>query len=152
MSSASTESAPRRFRWLRRFGVLGLCVLIGVGLMRWWWGIEAHRRLEAEVEHLQALGEPILREDFDREPVPEQENAAVLYAQAMWIWDSTQQESGDDLAYLADNEEALALIRHARSLPHCDWDIQLSNSILNPLLLDLVRQRQLALQIDDGNG
>lgn len=79
---ATAECIPPRWRVFRRFGLgLGAWLLFLV-LVRLAWGWEANRRLQARIDAYRAAGEPILLEDLEPEPIPDDENAAVLYEEA----------------------------------------------------------------------
>ena len=73
---------PPRYWWLKRILIVSgtfLIVLIGVRL---WWGWEANRQLQAEIDRITAAGEPIYPVDFDPPPMRPEENAAKLYLDA----------------------------------------------------------------------
>ncbi|MEW6199539.1 MAG: hypothetical protein AB1601_12870 [Planctomycetota bacterium] len=54
-------------------------MLTAARLVRGW---EADRRTQAKIAEYRAAGEPILIEDFQRPPIPDDENAAALCKQA----------------------------------------------------------------------
>ena len=59
------SSLPPRYRWLKRLAAgLGLFFAF-VFVLRLWWGHEAHRRLQAEIQRIRAAGEPIFPSDFN---------------------------------------------------------------------------------------
>jgi hypothetical protein len=81
-TQAAVRPIPPRYWWLKR-------ILVGVGVLlaaltglRWWWGWEAERRLEAKIAEYRAAGQPVLAEDFARPAVADEENAAKLYYRA----------------------------------------------------------------------
>ena len=71
---------PKRYRWLKRLMILCGALLVGLVLLRWWWGFEANRRLQAQIEQYRAAGQPVYVSEFDAEldAVPDEENAALL--------------------------------------------------------------------------
>ncbi len=161
----STPPIPLRFRWLKRFLKLGGLLLVGLLLLRWWWGWEAHRRLQAEIDRIVARGEPIFPEDFDPpEEIPDDQNAALNLTKAselltitaeqeeivgnkIWNNDVTREEWTLIADFEAKNAEALSLVRRARSMPGIDWHIRMRSPLinrLNAILPDLVAQRQLS--------
>lgn len=76
--------------------------------LRLWWGWEANRRLQAEIDRIVAAGEPIFPEDFNpKEKTPDEENAATYYNNA-----------ASAIVMTADDENLLKLIReHPDQLP-----------------------------------
>ena len=73
---------PPRWRGLKRALLIAGVALLALVCLRLAWGWEAKRRLTAKIAEYQAQGEPILPEDFDLPPIPDDQNAAVLYDQA----------------------------------------------------------------------
>ena len=73
-----TEPIPKRFWWLKRIAVGVGVLIVALSCLRWWWGWEAHGRLQARIDQYLAAGEPIYPEDFDSEPVPDDLNAAWM--------------------------------------------------------------------------
>ena len=140
---------PPRFWWLKRITVVTAVVLLLLACVRVWWGWEASRRLQAEIDRIKAAGEPIEVADFTPVPVPDDQNAAPLLLKAIAMWDSTNESSGDDRAYLADNAEALALVREARSRPAADWGVVLATPMYATFPPALGQCRQLANRLDD---
>jgi len=68
---------PPRFWWLKR-GAMGFGLLLAMlCVLRFWWGHEAQRRIEAVAREAHARGEPFYPEDYRQAPVPDAENAAV---------------------------------------------------------------------------
>jgi hypothetical protein len=151
---------PRRW-WLKRILLAaGVFVLALVGL-RWWWGWEAERRLQAKIAEYRAAGQPVLLEDFSPSVVPDEENAALLLRQAA----SKQVPPGDrdvslsdlatdralcaerrDLAaqLVRDNAETLGLLRAARGKTAARWGTVIASPVINVMLFSLPPQRDLA--------
>ena len=78
----TVEPVPVRFWWLKRILLVGGIVLVAMGALRIWWGWEAHRRLQAEIDKYIAAGEPIYPEDFDSKWVPDDQNAVKFLLDA----------------------------------------------------------------------
>ena len=152
----------RRRRALRRGIASVLAVFLALIALRVWWGYEAHRRLQAEIDRIHAAGEPILVEDFyPIEDVPDEQNAALLYQQATAALDKTGTDRitfsdliryhhrvcaaypDDARAILQANKSALDLIRRARDLPKVDWGVRPVSPLINLTLPMLSSQREL---------
>lgn len=68
---------PPRFWWLKR-GAIGFgLLLVMLAALRFWWGHEAQRRMDALAREAHARGEPFYPEDFQQQPVPDADNAAM---------------------------------------------------------------------------
>ncbi len=163
----ATESpvapVPPRYQWLKRFLKLGGLLLVGLLLLRWWWGWEAHRRLQAEIDRIVARGEPIFPEDFDPpEEIPDDQNAALALIKAAGLLTTTAEQdkiisdsygklatlTPDEWVLIADfeekNREALSLVRQTRSMSGVDWGLRIRSPALNFILPRLGAQRQLS--------
>jgi len=68
---------PPRFWWLKRGAVGFGLLLVMLCILRFWWGHEAERRIEAVARKAHARGEPFYPQDFAEPSVPDAENAAV---------------------------------------------------------------------------
>ena len=149
---------PPRYRWLKRLAV-GLGVFFAlVIVLRIWWGHEAHRRLQAEIQRIQAAGEPIFPADFNpTEEIPKEDNAALALIKASEAYDTTYETKDfpalivmidEDWALIAqgiaDNAETLALVRSARSMAGLDWGLRFGSPAIYILLPQLSPQRSLA--------
>ncbi|MCG3137776.1 MAG: hypothetical protein HJJLKODD_01626 [Phycisphaerae bacterium] len=84
---------PPRYRWLKRtiwaflfLITLSLLLRLGIG----WW---TRSQLQAELERIQAAGEPLFPEDFNPPPIPDDQNAALLYKKIAAEIDITDDES-----------------------------------------------------------
>lgn len=144
LPSAETEPIPPRYWWLKRIIVATGVLLVLLVVVRLWWGWAADRRLQAEIDRIIAAGEPIYPEDFDQEPVPDDQNAAKIYeAASTALVLSLDEESkigeitSGSWATLAGavetNGATLALARAARSLPHVDWGTPFHTPVLATL-------------------
>ncbi len=145
-SAAITESPkPRRcWRWLKRI-VIGLVVIATV-LVAAYWGYYFHvnRLLQTELDAIAARGEPVTLADLAKPPIPDDQNAAVLYRKAVqtefFVSDDPEikylrdvfngmvfdmgldpVESEDIEAVLLESSEALELVRQAKGLGGFDW-------------------------------
>ena len=130
---------PIRCRWLKRLLVCGGLLLLVLVAVRLWWGWEAHRRFQAEIDKCLAADEPMFPEDFNPiEPVPDDRNAAKFLidaAAALTLTTDQEELIQDVLGGLVDvrerldelerieeaNTRAFALVRSARSKPEVDW-------------------------------
>ena len=73
---------PPRYWWLKRI-LAAMCVLLLMLLgLRWWWGWDAERKLQARIAEYRALGQPVTLEDFKLPPIPDEDNAAYFLKQA----------------------------------------------------------------------
>lgn len=132
-----TVPYPPRFRWLRRMTLLTLAVVALLVAARGWWAHEADRRLRAEMAAARARGEPTLPEDFDPAPIPDAENAAPIYLQAINAISLTQAQQEflrdlDDVPLkagdaatadqiLSKSDNMLRLARLAGERPRASW-------------------------------
>ena len=162
-SSEDVAKAEARRRQVFRRTVLAviLCIVALIGV-RVWWGYEAGRRLQAEIDRCRAAGEPILVDDFNpTTSIPDAVNAAVLYTQASAaiVRQTNTAISFEDAiddprvcavypddvrAILKANAKSLKLIRLARDLPEADWGIRFTSPMINVLLPSLSQQRRLS--------
>ena len=130
----------RKRRW-GRWVLLGFGVLIASAVLAYWhWSSTVEARLQQEIAAIQARGEPIWPEDFNRPPIPDEQNAAIEYKAAAAAivrsvsLDKVTSREGfyrvtqfiranpDAIARaLAENTEALQLLRAARSKSDVNW-------------------------------
>lgn len=152
---------PPRYWWLKRLALAAAVFLLALLGLRWWWGCEAERRLQAKIAEYRAAGQPVLLEDFMPEPIPDEENGAHFLQLAA---SKITQPAGvsvqvDFLVYdpqlcsdhlddvhriIQANQEALELVRAARSKSAADWKVPLSAPAFFVPLPDLSSQRRLA--------
>jgi hypothetical protein len=160
-SSAPAEAnpIPPRHWWLKRLGLAaGVFVLLLAGV-RWWWGWEAERRLQAKIAEYRAAGQPVLLEDFKTPPIPDEENAAYFLRLAAARIPKPPEDEFDDVFYdrrdkpeslavvgqfVRANEEGFALVHRARLTTAADWQITPAAPLMDTLFPDLTEQRQLA--------
>jgi len=140
---------PPRYWWLKRIGIAVGVLLVALFALRLWWGWEANRRLQAEIDRIIAAGEPIYPEDFDpKEDIPDDQNAARLLIQAAGAVSlmSVKPELFDEVVgkpalikkhleevrgVVEGNSEALTLVRRARGLPGSDWGVRIRTPAIN---------------------
>jgi hypothetical protein len=167
---ATVEPIPPRYWWLRRIGVAAGFLFVALFALRLWWGWEAHRRLQAEIDRIIAAGEPIYPEDFDpKEEIPDDQNAARLLIAATDAFNFSAEQTallgkvcGTDFPLrkrltevrrlVEDNAEVLRLARRARNLSEADWGVRLRTPVINMLLPALSGQRQLSRILDVAAG
>jgi hypothetical protein len=158
--AASSQPHPPRYWWLKRIALTALCLLLAVGLLRWRVDVIARQRLAERIAAIQATGEPILPEDFNTEPVPDDDNAVPLLKQAAESF--TLPAAGTPEAHILfdrslcathmaaaerlieANEEALSLLREARAKPSADWGVYFASPVLDLEFPPLSRHIQLA--------
>ena len=127
-------------RWLK-FLLMLLGLLLAVAALLWVIAdISTRDALEAEIAELRAQGWPVTLEDLQPHEVPPEENAALVYQQALMraaffdeqCWeiviriDAPERHGlvrADDWSYLEahlkKNEKALGLVRQAAGMPRC---------------------------------
>ena len=152
-----TPPIPPRWRRVKRTLLTAGIVLIALLCLRLAWGCEADRRLRAKIAQYHAAGEPVLIEDFQRRPLADSENAAVLYRRAQVALIDTRQEKipqadgiplvieldtmtrkpelipsypGPFERLLEANAQSLALAHEARQRSACDWNLPLRSPIV----------------------
>ncbi len=171
MGQVETEAAvdeiapiPPRYYWLKRFSLAFAGLIVFLFVLRLWWGWEAHRRLQAEIDRIRASGEPIFPEDFDPpQKIPDDQNAALaLIKAAQQITTTVEQDeiiSGlvklpeitpEQWNLIADfetnNRASLDLIRQARLKTTVDWGVRFGSPtvwVTNAIIPNLTPQRRL---------
>jgi hypothetical protein len=145
----TVEPIPPRNWWLKRIGVgVGLLVIALVAL-RLWWGWEANRRLQAEIDKIIAAREPIYPEDFDsNEGIPDDQNAARFLTAAeqairltpeqLRLIDEfhgdgrfTDEHQDQARAVVESNTVAMGLIRQARDARRIDWSMPVRSPVFS---------------------
>ncbi|UCE58867.1 MAG: hypothetical protein JSU63_15675 [Phycisphaerales bacterium] len=163
VETAQVELIPPRYWWLKRLSILAIVVFVALVCLRWWWGWEANRRLEALIEHYHGAGQLVYAEEFDAEldAVPDDQNAAVLLERAMASVVSATQSGVQftDFPYDPENLETnmpaarelmdanasvLDLVRQARNRPRAAWSSPIRGSFANPGSSLYSQQRNLA--------
>jgi len=137
---------PPRYWWLKRIlAAIGVLVL-ALACLRWWWGWEAHRRLQAEIERYRASGQLVYAYEFDEQldAVSDDQNAAVLLERAMdgitastasgvyftTFLDEPATFDTDMVAateLMESNADILVLVRQARNRPQVAWSQRLAH-------------------------
>lgn len=145
------QPIPVRYWWLKRISVVAGVLLVGLVLLRVWWGHEAERRLQATIKHYQDAGQPVLPSEFDAilDAVPDDQNAAILYEKAMkkmvflstsgvhvnaFYDDETTTLEKDRLAadeLIQKNAEVFALVREARGRPQVAWSDRVTGGMFS---------------------
>ncbi len=164
--SGEPESAvvpvPPRFRWLNRFGKAAVVLVVAALLFRVWWGYEAHRRLQAQIDEYRAAGQLVYAKEFDAEmdAVPDDQNAAILYEEAIRGIVSTSTSgvhidkfrdepgrfSTDSVAareLMQSNSDVLQLVRQTRERPQIAWSDRLAEQLVGGRLGSLSGHRRL---------
>jgi len=156
----AVEPIPPRYWWLKRISGLSLVILVALAGLRVWWGWDAHRRLQAEIDRCIAAGEPIYPADFDPTPIPDAKNAAKVYQDAAFAVSLTTEQterirtvSMEPAAASEHLRELSALIQaqgaawdlvgKARRLEEVDWGVRFRSPAFGALLPNLSDQRVL---------
>jgi len=153
---------PPRFRWLKRFGVAAVVLIVGLACLRVGWGYAAHRTLQAEVERYHAAGQLVYPEEFDAEldAVAEDRNAAPLLEKAIDAVVATTASGVHFSAFLDapetfntnpsaarelldSNATVFEMARLARARPEVAWSMRLANRCAKVIPGLLTRQRNL---------
>jgi hypothetical protein len=139
---AQTRPNPPRLWWLKRLSLAGLFLIVALAALRWWWGHEAQRGMDAMIAAAHAKGEPILPEDFDFPPVPDAENAAIplMRAERLMRWNAperlfwsnfhdSQPLSATDISTIEGmmqrHATELQLVRSVRGLAKVNWGMRI---------------------------
>ena len=161
LTEAPAVPVPPRFWWLKRLGAVAiafLLLLVGVCL---WWGHVAESRLRAKIAEYRAAGQPLFPEDFQKDPIPEEDNAAYYLKQAAAKLTHSSTDINDLRTLLRDprtraantartakfidaEREPLRLARAGRDKTHADWQVVIGSPMINVLLPDLKGQRTLS--------
>lgn len=156
-----TTPIPPRYWWLKRILLAVGVLILALAVLRWWWGVEAERRLQAKIDEYHALGQPVTIEDFQYPSVPDEENAAHFLQQAaaaivvpadvrVELRDVCSEldrvvEYVDDVRRIVEaNDEVVRLVREAVARQDVDWKVKFRTPIINVILPDLSSQRNLA--------
>jgi hypothetical protein len=73
---------PPPLHWTRRIAKASLVTLLLLILVRFVWGWDARRRLDAAIRHCRSFESPLLAVDFQRPRLPDDQNAAALLLDA----------------------------------------------------------------------
>jgi hypothetical protein len=137
-------------------------LFVALFALRLWWGWEANRRLQAEIDKIIAAGEPIYPEDFDpKEFIPDDQNAALLLIKAGEAVQLTSEQQEvfekvvgkpdlirahlDEVRAIAEgNPEVFRLLRSARRLLRADWGMRFRTPALNSSIPSFSGQRMLS--------
>lgn len=153
---------PPRYWWLKRLTLAGVCVVVGLVLLRVWWGYKAQSLLDAEIARYRAAGQLVYAHEFDEmlDAVPDDENAAVLYEEAMTLhtnittpvmiedWMMKPERIAEEPEPIRKLIEANAgvfdLIREARNREAVNWSPRIANVVFVPTLAPYSLMRQIA--------
>jgi hypothetical protein len=83
--SGDTPPIPKRWWWTKRLVPLFAAFWIATIAARIWWGRYAESQLQAVRDEIAARGEPLEWSDLAPPPVPDEQNAAVLYRKALQV-------------------------------------------------------------------
>ncbi len=138
-------------------------LVVVVVLFRVWWGYEARRRLQAEIDRCLVAGQLVYAEDFDAEldAVPDDQNAAILLERAInrAVITSTSGIDVDTFVYepvtfetdpaaakelIEGNAAVFELVRHARGRQQVAWSDRLADRLTGGGPGYLEGQRRLA--------
>jgi len=130
----TSADKPKRKKW--RWVLLVLLVIYAIPMVFWVyedirWGIKYREELAA----CRAAGQPITSADFEQPALPEDENAAVIYCQAIGALALTDQQRSNIpcnllgfsknvdkvTGILKANSRALQLLHEARFIPQANW-------------------------------
>ncbi len=161
---AHASPIPPRYLWTKRIAISFTALLLSAVGLRFVAGWQARQALIVRIQSYAAKGEPIYLEDFQRDPIPDEENAAILYNKAMTqlvttlptgetVWDieaALDREGATEkiLKLIADFEQANAaiwpLIREARQRDKVAWTAEwpIPNLVTN--LRTLPNHRKIA--------
>jgi len=165
MHTASPQPAdfkpiPPRYWWLKRISLVAAAFALFLITLRLWWGWEANRQLQAEIDKIIAAGEPIYPEDFDpKESIPDDQNAAKCYLQAgnglTYPVSTVIYNLPDDAWALGDRRDDVAAllrvhaaeldeVRAARNRRKVNWPIVYASPVIETLLPALGEQNAMS--------
>ncbi|MHC4676357.1 MAG: hypothetical protein ACYTBZ_28030, partial [Planctomycetota bacterium] len=139
-NSTPAPPIPVRFWWLKRTAVVVAILIVILTGLRWWWGKKAHQALQAEIDRIKATGQPLYPQDFVPDPLPDNQNAALILKKAVAALKLTDEQndlirdlcknpqdinkySKEIKEFVDANAEARKLVRAAQSLPAADWKV-----------------------------
>jgi hypothetical protein len=162
-TTTMNPSKPRRLRGKRLLAVAFLLFLAAIFATHKAWTVGAGRKLARQVAEYRARGEPIEPADFNVGVVPDDDNAAldlraasaaIDRTSAAWkAWDEARdnpalplrdEESKYVRALVEGNPKVFPLIEAATKKRGADWGVRFRTPVINVLLPDLQRQRELA--------
>lgn len=95
---------PPRFWWLKRIALTGALYLLALVGTRIWWGWEAEQRFRAVIAERRAAGEPVVLEDFVRQPIPDEQNAAHFGGAYVLTSSGSVERDASDMPYFLDGD------------------------------------------------
>ncbi|XAL98509.1 hypothetical protein OT109_13080 [Phycisphaeraceae bacterium D3-23] len=172
-----TAPNPPRFRWLKRLALCIAIALVGLALLRVYWGHREQSEFDRLVEAARDKGYPVYFEDLQPPQPSTQDNRATyidaalqsipyVSAQGQYIDNTDWYNEGgadtfdehqlpdpvtDNAAYLAQFQLVLDAIRQAEALTRSDWTRgqPIPRPALNMLIPHLGECRRLARVIED---
>lgn len=156
------QPVPPRRRWLKWAAVASGLFVVAFIVLFLAWKRTAENRLQAAIDRITAAGEPLFPDDFNSPPIPDGDNAAVLYEQAAKLVEASgvygspllggciEREAEDDAfvttcgALLAAHSDALALVREARSRPKLRWSTEYTSPLMDSIFPNLSGSRALS--------
>jgi hypothetical protein len=160
--ASATPHPPRRW-WLKRIALAVVLFIAGFITLFVIWHRVADQRLQAAIDKIKAAGEPLYPEDFNTPPIPDEDNAAVLYRQAAeLLTDERQRAEHDRLtmcmaweadedklmstcgALIASHEDGQTLIRKARRRAGVHWGLDFDSPLLDYIAQPLQNYRAMS--------
>ncbi len=158
---------PIRYWWLKRIALAGVVMVLGLVALRLWWGYEAQRRLDAVIAEYRAAGQMVDAAEFDAvlDAVPDEDNAAILYEEAMgkiepgtdsglsfydFYRDRSLLEKKSEVAegLLSQNTKVIELMREAQSRQQIAWSNRLNDAPITGISMLKVKQQMVAQLLD----
>lgn len=166
-----SETPPPRFWWLKRIIIAYILFLGGLTCLWLMWSNIANTRLRATIARYRALGQPVLIEDFQTPPLPDDVNAAhYLLKAADHLTPQNPKSSylrprdrlprnAEDFLHFPEllywrnddgerwfdaNREAFSNFHHGVTLTDANWGVELRSPALQMELYSLYAQRDLA--------
>lgn len=147
-TAADIPPIPPRYWWLKRILLTAGFLVLALVALRWWWGYEAQRRLQAKIDEYHALGQPVTIDDFQFPPVPDEENAAYFLIGAATavtvdpnstlsvsnVLDNPEMMDTRAAAVrrlIAANVKSLPQTRMSRSKARVDWGVRFTQPLVN---------------------
>jgi hypothetical protein len=167
--ASATPHPPRRW-WLKRIALAVVLFIAGFITLFVIWHRVADQRLQAAIDKIKAAGEPLFPEDFNTPPIPDEDNAAIVYARIAPLMERFEHSDGRAVLYrcrdldannqafvstcgtlLASQESAFELLREAQAKPDLRWFVEFKPPLLeidfSELNLSAFRALSLLLHI-----
>lgn len=154
---AHTSGTKPPKRWMKRGTVVLVLIVLLPFLHRLWQGYAADSQLQAEIDRIKAAGEPLFLAEFEVDRIPEDQNAAYYYREALATWPTVSDgevdqhislfetpPNIDQEQYLRACERAVALVRHGNQIDRYDWDVELVSPTIQIYSHQLGEMRRLS--------